>query len=53
MAEAFLRRLGGDGYQAFSAGLEPRGMHPLTLQVMGEIGTDLSGQRSKGVDEFL
>ena len=53
MAEAFLRRLGGEEYQAFSAGLEPKGMHPLTLQVMSEIGYDLSGQRSKGVEEFL
>lgn len=53
MAEAFLRRLGGGDYEAFSAGLEPKGMHPLTQQVMGEIGYDLSGQRSKGVEEFL
>jgi arsenate reductase len=53
MAEAFLRRLGGSAYEAFSAGLEPKGMNPLTLQVMSEIGYDLSGQRSKGVEEFL
>ena len=53
MAEAFLRRYGCDQYEAYSAGLEPKGMHPLTIQVMQEIGYDLSGQRSKGVQEFL
>jgi arsenate reductase (thioredoxin) len=53
MAEAFLRRYGRDQFEAYSAGLEPRGIHPLTIQVMEEIGYDLSGQRSKGVREFL
>ncbi|MEZ0396517.1 MAG: arsenate reductase ArsC [Anaerolineales bacterium] len=53
MAEAFLRGLGGDQFRAFSAGLEPKGLPPLSVQVMAEIGYDLSGHRSKGVDEFL
>ncbi len=53
MAEAFLRRLGGDSYNAFSAGLNPSTIHPLTRQVMGEIGYDLEGQRSKNLDEYL
>lgn len=53
MAEAFLRKYGGDRYEAHSAGLEPKGLHPLTLQVMSEIGTDVSGQHSKGVGEYL
>jgi arsenate reductase len=53
MAEAFLRQLGGDKFEAFSAGLEPKGMNPLTVRVMGEIGIDLSGQWSKGVGEYL
>ena len=53
MAEAFLRWYGSDQFEAYSAGLEPRGIHPLTIQVMEEIGYDLSGQRSKGVREFL
>jgi arsenate reductase (thioredoxin) len=53
MAEAFLRRYGSDQFEAYSAGLEPRGIHPLTIQVMEEIGYDISGQRSKGVREFL
>ena len=53
MAEAFLRRYGGDHFEAYSAGLEPKGINPLTIQVMEEIGYDLAGQRSKGVKEFL
>ena len=53
MAEAFLRRYGSDQFDAYSAGLEPKGINPLTIQVMEEIGYDLSGQRSKGVREFL
>jgi arsenate reductase len=53
MAEAFLRRYGGDQFEAYSAGLEPKGINPLTIQVMQEIGYDLLGQRSKGVKEFL
>lgn len=53
MAEAFLRKYGGEKYEAHSAGLEPKGLHPLTSQVMSEIGMDVSEQRSKGVDEYL
>jgi arsenate reductase (thioredoxin) len=53
MAEAFVRRFGGDRFEAYSAGLEPKAINPLTFQVMDEIGYDLSGQRSKGVGEFL
>jgi arsenate reductase len=53
MAEAFLRRLGGNQYEVYSAGLEPKGLHPYTVQVMDEIGYDLSSHTSKGVDIFL
>lgn len=53
MAEAFLRQFGGDHFEAHSAGLEPKGLNPLTVQVMAEIGIDLSGQTSKGVDTYL
>jgi arsenate reductase len=53
MAEAFLREMGGDEFQVFSAGMEPKGLHPLTVKVMEEIGYDLSGHRSKGFQEFL
>lgn len=52
MAEAFLRKYGGDQFEAYSAGLEPKGLNPLTIQVMREAGIDLSGQRSKNVGEY-
>jgi arsenate reductase len=53
MAEAFLRKHGGDKFEAYSAGLEPKGIHPYTLQVMNEVGIDLSEQRSKDVMEYM
>ncbi|RJQ41199.1 MAG: arsenate reductase ArsC [Anaerolineaceae bacterium] len=53
MAEAFLRKYGGDRFEVFSAGLEPKEIHPMTIQVMQEIGIDISGQTSKGIDTFL
>lgn len=53
MAEAFLRKYGAAQYDVYSAGLEPRGIHPLTRQVMAEVGLDLAGQRSKDVTEYL
>lgn len=52
MAEAFLRTLGGDRYEAHSGGMVARGIHPMTVQVMQEIGIDLSGQRSKVAAEY-
>jgi arsenate reductase (thioredoxin) len=53
MAEAFLRAYGGAAFEVYSAGLEPNGMNPFTIQVMSEIGFDLQGQYSKGVDQYL
>ena len=53
MAEAFLRYFAGDHFEAFSAGLEPKGIHPVTRQVMEEAGIDLKGQYSKDVREYL
>jgi arsenate reductase (thioredoxin) len=46
MAEAFLRRYAGDRFEVNSAGLEPKDMNPFTVQVMEEIGLDLSDQYS-------
>lgn len=51
--KAFLRKYGGDQFEAHSAGLEPKGLNPLTLQVMQEIGIDVSQQQSKGVGTYL
>jgi arsenate reductase (thioredoxin) len=53
MAEAFLRNLGGDKYDVYSAGFEPKGVHPFAVQVMQEIGIDISDQVSKSVKEFM
>jgi arsenate reductase len=53
MAEAFLRKYGQGQFEPFSAGLEPKGLNPLTVRVMEEIGFDMSGHRSKGIDEYL
>jgi arsenate reductase (thioredoxin) len=53
MAEAFLRRHGGEYFEAFSAGLEPREINPYTILVMEEVGFDLTSYRSKGVEVFL
>lgn len=53
MAEAFLRTFGGDKYEAYSAGMEAKGLHPMTVTVMGEVGIDVSGQRSKSIKEYM
>ena len=53
MAEAFLRKYAGDAFEAHSAGLEPKGVNPLTVKVMEEIGIDISNQQSKGIDTYL
>ena len=54
MAEGWLRALGEGHVEAFSAGTHPaRALNPLALQVMGEVGIDLSGQRPKSVESFL
>lgn len=53
MAEALLRSAAGDRFDAFSAGLRPREVHPLAVQAMAEAGIDLGNQRAKSVSEFL
>jgi arsenate reductase len=53
MAEAFLRKYAGDTYEPYSAGLEPKGVNPLTVRVMDEVGIDISGQTSKGIETYL
>ena len=53
MAEAFLRKHGGDRFEPHSAGLAPQPIHPLAVRVMQEAGIDISRQRSKSVREYL
>jgi len=44
--------VGGDRYEVFSAGTNPGLVRPEAVTVMREIGIDISGHRSKSVDEF-
>jgi arsenate reductase len=53
MAEGYLRRAAGDRYEAMSAGIEPKGLNPLAVEAMREIGIDISQQKSKEVEELL
>ncbi len=53
MAEAFLRKYADEYFEAYSAGLEPKGVNPFTIQVMQEKGIDISRQTSKGINLYL
>lgn len=53
MAEGLVNHFLGDRWKAFSAGTHPAGyVHPLAIQVMSELGIDISHHRSKPADEF-
>ena len=49
MAEAWLNRIGGDAFAAESAGLEPGTINPLVVEVMKEVGIDLSEKKTQAV----
>lgn len=53
MAEGYLRHVAGDQFEALSAGIEPKGLNPLAVEAMQEIGIDISRQRSKDVVSLL
>ena len=54
MAEGILRHAAGGLFEVVSAGSAPTGrVHPRAIAVLREIGIDISGHRSKHVDEFL
>jgi arsenate reductase len=52
MAEGLLRHDAGDRFEVFSAGVEPSFVRPQAIEAMREVGIDISGHRSKSVDEF-
>ena len=52
MAEGLLRHDAGDRFEVFSAGTKPSQVRPEAIAVMRELGIDISGHRSKSVDEF-
>jgi arsenate reductase len=53
MAEGLLRDLAGDRFEVFSAGIRPSVVNPLAIQAMAERGLDISGNRSKHLNEFV
>ena len=54
LAEGILREAAGDSLRVASAGSKPAGyVHPMAIEVMKEIGIDISSHRSKHLDEFL
>jgi arsenate reductase (thioredoxin) len=52
MAEGLLRHEAGELFEVFSAGTHPTQVRPEAIAVMNEIGSDISGHRSKSIDEF-
>ena len=52
MAEGLLRHLAGDRFEVYSAGTKPSSVRQEAIAAMKEIGIDISGARSKHVDEF-
>jgi arsenate reductase len=53
MAEGLLRHEAGDRFDVHSAGTKPSLVRPEAISVMNEIGIDISGHRSKSVEEFI
>ena len=53
MAEGLLRHLAGDRIEVFSGGVIPSYVRPNAITVMKELGIDISGHRSKSVNEFI
>ena len=53
MAQGWLRHLGGSRIRVESAGTEPKGVHPIAIRVMEELGIDLSAHTSDPVDLYI
>ena len=53
MGEGLFRSAAGDTYDVYSAGTHPSIVRPEAIAVMAEIGIDISGHRSKSLDEFI
>ena len=53
MAEGLLRSVANDRFYVASAGTNPKGVHPRTVEVMKEVGIDITQQTSKDVKQFL
>ena len=53
MAHGWFNHLGGTRVQIDSAGIEPKGVHPLAMTVMSEVGIDISDHTSDPVDKYF
>ena len=53
MAEGILRHLAGENFEVVSAGTTPKGIHPRTVEVMSEVGIDISAHTSRDLAQFL
>jgi len=53
MAEGYMKAKYGDRYEVSSGGTEVTRVHPMAIEVMKEIGIDITGHRSKLIDEFF
>jgi arsenate reductase len=53
MAEAFLKKHGGDSFEVESAGLEPGTLNPIVVEVMNEVGLDISHNKTKSAFGFF
>jgi arsenate reductase len=53
MAEGYMNAKYGDRYEVFSGGTEVTRVHPMAIEVMKEIGIDISGHRSKLIDDLF
>ncbi len=52
MAEGWTKALKSDQLEAYSAGIQPKGVDPRVVKVMDEAGIDISGQKSKDIDSL-
>ncbi|MBU1756495.1 MAG: arsenate reductase ArsC [Alphaproteobacteria bacterium] len=53
LGESLMNKLGGGRFRAYSAGSDPKGeVHPMALDVLGQLGFPTEGLRSKNWDEF-
>ena len=52
MAKGFAKKMLLKEMKIFSAGLEPKGIHPVAVKIMQEVGIDISHQKSKNISEI-
>lgn len=52
MAHGYLKKIGGDKVEVKSAGIEAHGLNPRAVEVMREVGIDISGHTSNTIEEY-